>query len=615
MPITCKEYVIKSTDCASLAEAKANILAAAKAAEEKKERMKYEVVLPLGKHALTETFRLSAKENPELNFLDLSLRAEKPGTAEIHSLVRLDGKKFVKAEGKSYFTYDFAKEDGKIPLFRDLFLNFNHLEKSRSRVFYNIEPITEEERRGEYEREGFFIPLDIAKQMADAPLGTPEIMIYLEWDFAIFHIVGIDLEKTRVENGETYAFARIKEGEASPAFRRLNPYIRIENREMYVMNAPGLIERNTYAYDYESGVLYIDPENPEYMGSHAVEYPALEVLFALDGVSNVTLDGLTFYGITAPLACQSVYFSGQANTLNGYQGERYGRVRAAAVLAQDVKRVTVSNCYFRDLGGNGVQVVDYSVGVTVKDSRFQNVAMCAVTVGNPGWYWEQEKNRTFAARVENCFFRHIAYEYPSAPCIYFAQVDGLKILHNTIEDCAYSAISVGWNWSPAAFELGEKVNIRNAEIAYNRFDGFMQLLKDGGAIYVLGGNANRETTPERFNCMHDNYAIAHGDRTQFTGKYGYYCDGAASNWEVRDSVMFNVPRFPVFSQPHPQALSYHNHFDTIYANTQPHPASHVPMRDVVRTNYIFEDVSPEEFFLKHPEAKRICDAAGSDLYL
>lgn len=615
MPITCHEHVIKSAECASLAEAHDAILAAAKAAEAENKRMKYEVVLPLGRHALTKTFRLSAKENPELNFLDLTIRAEDSGTAEVHSLVRLDGLKFAKAEKKSYLTYDFVKEDGKIPLFRDLFLNFNHLQRSRSRVFYNLDPITEEERRGDYDREGFWIPMDIAKRMADAPLGTPEIMIYLEWDFAVFHIAGIDLEKTREEKGEAYAFARLKAGEGSPSLRRLNTYIRIEGREMYIMNSPGLIELNTYAYDYEHGMLYLDPEKPEYIGYHAVEYPALDVLFELDGVSGVTLEGLTLYGTTTTYACENPYFSGQANTIPGYGGVRTGRLPAAAVLARDVRNVTVSNCLFRDLGTNGVQVVDSSVGVTVKNSRFKNVAMCGVTLGNPTWEWENEKNRTFAARVENCLFRHIAYEYPSAPCIYVAQVDGLKILHNTVEDCAYSAVSVGWTWSPATFELGERCNIRGAEIAYNRFDGFMQRLKDGGAIYVLGGNANRHTTKERFNCMHDNFAIAHGDRTQFTGKYGYYCDGAASNWEVRDSVMFNVPLFPVFSQPHPQALSYHNHFDTIYANTQPHPASHVPMRDVVRQNYIYEDLSPEEFFLKHPEAKRICDAAGSDLYL
>jgi hypothetical protein len=240
--------------------------------------------------------------------------------------------------------------------------------------------------------------------------------------------------------------------------------------------------------------------------------------------------------------------------------------------------------------------------------------MCGVTVGNPSWEWENEKNRTFHARVENCRFRHIAYAYPSAPCIYFGQVDGVKLLHNTVEDCAYSAVSIGWTWSPAEFELGERVNIRGAELAYNYFHNYMQLLKDGGAIYVLGGNANRYTTPERFNRMHDNFALLDERKNEY-GKYGYYCDGSASNWDVYHSVVLNTEQMPIFSQPHPQALSYHNHFTEIYSNTTPHVSTHVPMRDIIRENYVYDNVTPEEYLAKHPEAKRIRDAAGSTLFL
>ena len=41
---------------------------------------------------------------------------------------------------------------------------------------------------------------------------------------------------------------------------------------------------------------------------------------------------------------------------------------------------------------------------------------------------QEEKNRTFCARVENNYFHHIAYEYPSALCVYVGMVDTLKIL-------------------------------------------------------------------------------------------------------------------------------------------------------------------------------------------
>ena len=213
MPIICNEYAIKRTEVTDLASVHKEILAVAKRAAKANCRTRYEVVLPTGKHTLTDTFRLSAKKNPELDFLELTIRTEYPGMAEISSLVRLDGQKFVKAEGQSYYTYDFVKEEGKKPLFRDLFLNFKHICTGRSRRFRNVTKHPAAEKLGANEYEGLWIPTDIAERMASAPLGTPEIMMPLEWTFAILHVVGLDLTRTCTEEGVSYTLAHIKEGE------------------------------------------------------------------------------------------------------------------------------------------------------------------------------------------------------------------------------------------------------------------------------------------------------------------------------------------------------------------------------------------------------------------
>ena len=607
MPITCNAYVPKTAECVDLASVRREILAAAKRAAKAGRRDQFEVILPVGTYNLTKPFRLSATENPELASLSLSFRATFPGMAKISSLVRMDGKKFVKAEGHDYFTYDFMKEEGKRPLFRDFFLNFRNIPTSTSAVWRNIDAVTPEEKSGKCPREGLWAPIEIAKQVASAPIGGTEIMMYIEWDFAIFHVDSIDFTRTREHEGKTYVLVRLKGDEAATLTQKMGTTLNIGGRETFFRNSPGLLTVDTYAYDPSAGVLYLNPNNPEYTWCHAMEYPACEVLFDFEGVKDVTVEGLSFTGVSSGFACENLYLSGQANCVIGR-----GRLQTAAILAKDVRNFTVKGCYFKDVDANGVQVVDHSVGVKILDSLFDNVGMCGVTVGNPSWNWQEEKNRTFCARVENCRFRHIAYAYPSAPCIYFGQVDGLKLLHNTVEDCAYSAVSVGWTWSPAEFELGERVNIRGAVLAYNYFRNYMQLLKDGGAIYVLGGNANRNTTPERFNVMHDNFAIVDARKNEY-GKYGYYCDGSASNWDVYHSVVLNTEQMPIFSQPHPQALSYHNHFTEIYSNTTPHVSTHVPVRDIVRENYVYDNVSPEEYLAKYPEAKRIHDAAGSNL--
>ena len=298
--------------------------------------------------------------------------------------------------------------------------------------------------------------------------------------------------------------------------------------------------------------------------------------------------------------CDNFYYSGQGNC-----EIRAKRLRHAAVLASDVSRMTVKNCTFRGLGGNGLQFVDGASAVTVEGNCFEDIGMCAVTVGNPANNWVGDpKNRNFAIRIENNAFRHIAYEYPSAPCIYIGMVDTLKILRNTIEGCAYSAMSVGWRWSRASFLLGEDCNIRDAEIAYNYIHNYMDVLRDGGAIYVLGGNVDPDYCSDRFNRMHDNYAAL--DVSRDMSKYGYYCDGSASNWDVFHNVIIGCLR-PLFSQcTVATAFAYHNHLHDTYSNTRViTQGSHAPERDCLIYDYHLVEEGEDALFEAYPVAAEI----------
>ena len=609
MAIKLQTMECKNTEHASFTEIRESILAAAKAAKEAGRHDKLVIELPQGKHTLTEPFRLSAVENPELASVDITLTSSVAGAAEINSLVRMDGKLFAPVKGTDYFVYKFKKEKGKYPKFHDFFLNFKRIYKAKSEIFYNLDPLTDDERDGKVKREGFWAPIELAKKIASQDLGACELVMYIEWVFSIFHVEKIDLERTREENGVTYALVVLKEGEMDNFCQTFARHLNIGKREMFFQNAPALLETNTFAYDYFKGKLYVNAANPEYMWCHALEYPALETLIELEGVENFTLKDVAFSGTTCGYGCDHVYRCGQANTISSLPDLR---AKAAAFFARNVRGLTVEGCTFRHLGTNAIQIVDKSVRTAVKSNRFHDVSMSAISVGNPAFKWNEEKNRTIGLRIENNHISHIAYEYPAACAIYVAPVDGLKILHNTVDDCAYSAISVGWTWTPQTLELGEKVNIRSAEIAYNYFHNYMQLLKDGGAIYVLGSNCNHESTSERFNKMHDNFALLDTLVKRY-GKYGYYCDGSASNWDVFHSVVLNTDGMPIFSQPYPGALSYHNHFTDIYSNTPRHPSTLVPQRDIITVDYHLLEVTPEEYLAAFPEAVKIRDAAGSAL--
>ena len=606
MSISFEHMECHKSEVGSLSAVRDAILRAAKAAEEAGRHDQLVFRLSDGKYPIRETFSLSVKENPELSHVDITLKG--CGASEITSLVSLPGRAFVFPEGKNYSTYEFPRDGGEYPLFRELFLNYKRIPMSKSPMWINPDPLTDDERNGNL-REGFFVPYEIAEKLASDDIASTELVIYIEWVFASLHVTGVDLTKTKTVGDATYALVTVREDELYEFSTKFARHLNIGNREAFFRNAPAFLETNTFAYDFTRGKLYLNAASPEYTWCHAIEYPALETLFSLDGIENFTVEGLRFTGTTCRYGCTRAYWCSQANTI---RTEPYGRVLAAGLLAKDARNLTVKGCTFRALGTNGVQLIDKSVRTRICNSVFEDVGMSGIAIGNPRHEWD-EQNRNYNVRIENNHLKNIAFDYPAAPAIYVALVDGIKILHNTVDTCAYSAISVGWNWIPAKWEPGEAVNIRNAEIAYNYFHNFMELLRDGGPIYVVGGNANKDTVSERFNRMHHNYAAL--DFFSPHGKYGYYLDGSSSNWEVSDSVVINVGGCPIFSQKYEGALSYHNRFQRIYSNTPHGPWVQAPYRDIATVDYYLVEEGAEELLRRYPEAQAIRDAAGAKLNL
>ncbi len=604
MAITLNKVTTASNEHPTLAEIRESILAAAKEAAAAGRHDTLDVALDSGKYVLSEPFVLSQEENPELASVDIILRAKHAGEAKISSRIRLSGADFEPVPDKPYYKYQFKKgADGKYPLFRELFLNFHRIEAAKSPAWKNPIALLPEERNGQKKLDGLYVPYEIAKQLAEGELGSTELMIHIEWEFVTLHVGGVDLSNVREINGEKYALITGKGDDIDFLATHCHRSLNINDRVAYFFNSPAfLTETDTYAYDYENGTLYLNPADKEWMAYHAIEYPALENLLVLDGIKNFTLSGIAFSGATSRFACENPYYAAQANEVHGA-----GRLRHAAVLARNTTGLTIKHCIFRNLGGNGIQLIDHSRRARISSNLFENVDMCAVTVGNPTTAWQEERNRNHNIRIENNLFRHIGYGYPVAPCIYVGMVDYLKILHNTIKECAYSGMSVGWGWDRVYYELGEKVNVRDAEIAYNYIENYMDVLRDGGAIYVVGANCDIDIS-DRFNVMHDNFAIL--ENSGEGEKFGYYCDGSATNWEVRHSVIINCPT-PIFSQyTVDSAFAYHNHLFDIYSTKPVCMLSHAPVRDSLIYDFHLVEEGEEALYEKYPEAKEIRDAAG-----
>ena len=580
-------------------DAKAAVLRFA-CAQDKKDHPKAELVFDEGEYTLASPLIFSAKEAPELENISLSLSCEN-GKASFTSQQMLTPDKFRK-KGDHYI-YQFEKaENGKFPALRDLYLHGKRLPICRSRFFTHAFTFSEESRRNNNENmEGIYIPEEAAALLEKGELGSAEITLYVEWEFFTLHVIGIDRTHTKLdENGGRHVLLKIPSEELYCYVNGMNKYLTPLNREFFLANSPALLEDGTWCYDSGTGMLCYKPKNG---CADGLSVATLERLFVFEGMDGIHIKNLAFTGITDKYVCENGYISGQANV----EMRVHGKLPEAAIVAKDVRRLNVEKCDFYELGAGGLLATGELASIYVRSCRFENVAMSAVSIGNPTRLSRELTSNSFDVRVENNLLRRIGYEFPSSPAIHVFRVDGTSICRNTIEHCAYSGVSVGWLWSGLHCALGEVINIRDAEISHNKILHHMQLLRDGGAIYAVGGNCTVEYT-RFFNFMHDNFAYRNEVKRTVRG---YYLDGSSSNWHVYDNVVSGAQR-PAFSQFIVEDQYTKNNFVENTYTTEPMDVeNHCPERNVIfRRTYTEPTI--EALFAKYPKARDIFEKSGCD---
>ena len=618
MAITMREKRLVNENVATLAEVEEKIKAiAATATAENPEEI--EIVLDHSNYRLTKPMVLSAKEIPGLAHVSLTFRPKNGMRPVISDLVGIPGGEFTPVKGKKYLMHQFEKgADGKYPLFHDFYVNGKLVPMAKSEVYRN--PLSFGAKRNKPlakdDPMGLYVPFALAEKLAQEPLSGAELQMYVEWEWYNLRVKEVVLSDTKEVEGKNFALVKLFEEEYKCLVEGINGCLDVGGRECFFLNALSfLTEPGSYVYDYHNGRLYYMPTENESWWT-AYEYPALENLLTLEGLRNTVFEGITFKGTTSKFICENGYCAGQANNEKRVEHESHknggnsGQLPHAALITHNMRDFSLRGCTFTEIGTNGAQLRDSNTRVHIYDCRFENIGMSALMVGNPTTAWEKPENRNININIINNLFCHIGYTYPTAVGIYIGMVDGLKLTHNTIRETAYSAVSIGWGWSLVGYELGEKVNIRDAEVAYNRITDYMQLLRDGAAIYVLGANCTADRGGQ-FNFMHDNYA----QRELFcdASKRGYYMDGSSSNWEVYDNVTSGT-HLPVFSQFHcSDQFTHHNYIHDIYTTNKIDSGNHAPWRDTILGEWYYVGEGIEALFAAYPKAKEIFEASGCDL--
>ena len=564
------------------------------------ERISVDMAIESGTYPIAAPVIFDAEASPTLRRVALTVHGE--GEVLLTGIRYLKASDFRPVEGKPYYSLQLEKVNGEYPAFEDFFVDNRRIPMAKSEEmrhpFYYETPVKEDPAN----YVGLYLPERVLSVYRDAPAEAAQLMFYLEWYFKSIEIDYIDFDDVREKDGERYVRMHFK-NDYMKFIAGNNGFLGIQNRQCHIINSEPFLTPNSFTYNPWTGVLLYYPADA--LEGHLLGYTTLENLMTFRRMRDLTFTDVIFTGVTTGYRIKNSYSSGQANN----EG-RVGRLPHAALITYDMENVTFERCSFSEIGCNGLLMKNSNTNVKIRSCRFKNLGMSALSVGNPSWLWEKPENRNVSVTIENNLVEDVGYSYPSAVALYVGMVDGLRLMHNTVRRCSYSGVSIGWGWEMVGYELGEGVNVRDAEVAYNLFEDFMDVLRDGAAIYVLGANCH-ESNGRRFNFMHDNFATL--ARRGDDSKRGYYMDGSASNWEVYRNVIDNCA-LPIFSQFHvPNQFTHHNYIYDIYSTTRIDPGNHAPWRDTILGACFVELDGLDALRAKYPAVDEIRAAAGCDL--
>lgn len=440
-------------------------------------------------------------------------------------------------------------------------------------------------------------------------LNQVELHIFTAWCENILRVASVEkidnyncrkntYSHTGVEpgyRGECYR-VYVKEEEAQKIFNRPHP-----NLDNYT-GGPHYVfyYENAYQYMDEAGEWYLDTaENTLYykadeatdMAAASVVIPVLEEIIRIEGtpenpVTNLEISGLTMEHSTWLTPSEEGLVEGQAGqyvTYAVFATNDIGVKNASAgVYIENATKIRFDGNTVRFMGGAGILLQSGTKEVTIVNNLVEEIAGNGIEIGkfvvdeNTDYHtpYNPEDIREVCTddKILNNIVHAIGTQYEGAVGIAAGYVQGITIANNTVYDCPYSGISVGYGWTNAENPMEYNRILRN-EI-YN----VSQILCDAGAIYTLSNQEPGSLMAE--NYLHDNWLPAGADYSSS----GIYMDEQTTGYTVLKNVL--VTSYGIYMR--------------------------LPEKNVQQSNYIFNkkvtDDTYEDFLT--PEIRTLIEQAG-----
>jgi len=193
---------------------------------------------------------------------------------------------------------------------------------------------------------------------------------------------------------------------------------------------------------------------------------------------------------------------------------------AGIAFGAGCRKNTVRGCRIEDLGGNGVMIGWRGKG------ELQNQSLDAD--------WKDATDAPQGNVVENNLFQRCGAVSHGSVGVFVAFSGDTRVAHNLIRDMPYTGISIGFRWNSTP------TTQKNCIVELNHIHDVMQMLADGGGIYLLGFQPG---TVLRGNLIHEVHRsrFAHGGAPN----NGFFIDQGSKAFLFEANTVFATSGEPV----------------------------------------------------------------------
>ena len=232
----------------------------------------------------------------------------------------------------------------------------------------------------------------------------------------------------------------------------------------------------------------------------SIRYARKPRVLSLESACNVTIQNATIYG------------SNYIHRKNS-QGDRVMYYNAAVYIKYGAN-IKITGCTFKGCPNGAITTRGNVDGIWIENCDFLDLYCKGIHIGastnQPTSDTEDEllvhslasDNTTHNVRIKDCCFKRCGLLKADGSPIYIQNAANVYVCRNTILNCSYSAIQVGWSYS----HIEQTDTCHDIYIANNHI-GYVgnHLLSDLGGIYTIGQCRNGYMIG---NLIHDVYSMS-----------------------------------------------------------------------------------------------------------